>query len=313
MSLVVLNPQHVQPTNQGSLADLIQKFLDAQDVAESSKLTYERQLRQFVNWLHETGRDQNLGQLRREDILSFKKWLGEEGKSSYTVSGYLTVVRKLFQWLESEKIYPDVTRNIKGAKRARGHRKDSLTISQIREVLGAIDTSTVVGLRNFALINLLVRTGLRTIEVARAEVADLRQESGEAVLWVRCKGRDAKDEFVLLMDVTLKPLRTYLSAREPLKLNAPLFCSASDRNRDEPLTTRSISRIVKTAFRAVGLDDSRLTAHSLRHSSINLALAGGCDVIGVQQMAHHASILTTMQYVHNLKRVEDGAEKYINF
>jgi integrase/recombinase XerD len=126
MNLVVVNPQHVRP-NQGSLVDLIQMFLDAQDVAESSKRTYERQLRQFVNWLHDTGRGQNLGQLRREDILSFKHWLSDAGKSSYTVSGYITVVRKLFQWLESEKVYPDVTRNIKGAKRAKGFRKDCLT------------------------------------------------------------------------------------------------------------------------------------------------------------------------------------------
>jgi integrase/recombinase XerD len=241
MSLAVVSPQHVQTASQGTLAQLIQMFLDAQDVAESSKRTYERQLRQFVNWLHETGRDQNLGQLRREDILAFKRWLSDERKSSYTVSGYLTVVRKLFQWLENEKVHPDITRNIKGAKRAKGYRKDCLTPSQIRETLAALETSTVTGLRDYALINLLVRTGLRTIEVARAEVGDLRQESGQAVLWVMGKGRDSKDEFVLLVDETLKPLRAYLSAREPLKLDAPLFCSISDRNRDEALTTRSIS------------------------------------------------------------------------
>jgi integrase/recombinase XerD len=313
MSLVVLNPHHVQAKYQGSLADLIQMFLDAQDVAESSKRTYERQLRQFVNWLHATGRDQNLGQLRREDVLAYKKWLADAGKSSYTVSGYLTVVRKLFQWLESEKIYPDVTRNIKGAKRARGYRKDCLVPSQIREVLGGIDTRTIVGLRDYALINLLVRTGLRTIEVARAEVCDLRQESGEAVLWIMGKGSVSKDEFVLLVDGALKPLRAYLSAREPLRLGAPLFCSESDRNRDEALTTRSISRIVKTALRRVGMDDTRLTAHSLRHTAITLAIKHGARIEQAQAMARHSSIATTMVYAHNLKRIEDGAEKYVCF
>jgi len=292
---------------------LLDKFLAAQDVAESSKATYGRQLLQFTAWLQSSGRDHALGQLSREDILEYKKELFARGMSSYTITSYVTAVRKLFQWLESEKLYPDITRGVKGARRAKGYAKDCLTPSQVREVLGAIDTTMVRGLRDFALINLLVRTGLRTIEVARAEVCDLRQESGQGVLWVQGKGRDAKDEFVVLVDATLKPLRAYLSATEARKQDAPLFSSLSDRNPGQALTTRSISRIVKGAFRAVGLSSSRLTAHSLRHTSISMAINGGARVEQAQQMARHASIETTMLYYHTLNRVKDGAEKYIDF
>jgi len=292
---------------------LLDKFLAAQDVAESSKATYGRQLLQFTAWLQSSGRDHALGQLGREDVLEYKKELFARGMSSYTITSYITAVRKLFQWLELQKLYPNITRGVKGARRAKGYAKDCLTTSQVREVLGAIDTTTVRGLRDFALINLLVRTGLRTIEVARAEVCDLRQESGQGVLWVQGKGRDAKDEFVVLVEPTLKPLRAYLSASETWKQDAPLFSSLSDRNPGQALTTRSISRIVKEAFLMVGLASSRLTAHSLRHTAITLAIRNGAKVEQAQAMARHKSITTTMVYAHNLQRIEDGAEHYVDF
>jgi len=75
----------------------------------------------------------------------------------------------------------------------------------------------------------------------------VRQESGQAVLWIQGKGRDDKDDFVLLVEETLQPLQDYLAARGPVSEEEPLFASHSDRNRGQGLTTRSISRIVKQA------------------------------------------------------------------
>lgn len=136
----------------------------------------------------------------------------------------------------------------------------NLTVAQIREALGSFGLGSQEGLRDFALFNLLVRTGLRTVEVARAQVGDLRQESGEVVLWIQGKGRDEKDDFVLLAEGALRPIWGWLAARGKADETAPLFCSLSSRNYGGELTTRSISRIVKEALRRIDLDSSRLTA-----------------------------------------------------
>jgi len=300
----------LQPVQEPDLDLLLEKFLAAQDVAASSKATYKRQLRQFRLWLQETGR--SLFQMTREDVLAYKKEL-LASKSSYSVSGYLTVVRKLFEWLEGERIYPNVAKGVKGAKTARGFRKDTLTRSQLRLVLEEIDTSSLEGLRDYALFNLLARTGLRTVEASRATVGDLRQEAGQAVLYVQGKGRDTKDEFVLVTDQALQPLRKYLSVRGAMLDEEPLFCSHSDRNRGQALTTRSISRIVKQALRSVGLDNKRLTAHSLRHTAITLSIIGGASLEQAQAMARHSDPATTMIYFHNLNRIKAGAELKIDF
>jgi len=310
-----LVPVQAQPLAgaPASLEALLQKFLEAQDIASSSRATYGRQLKQLLSWLEQTGRVDRLSTLLREDILAYKDHLLQLGLSSYTVSSYITATRKLFEWLEAEKVYPNIARGVKGTKKAKGFRKDCLTPGQIREALEAIDQRTLEGLRDYALLNLLLRTGLRTVEISTATLGDLRQESGSAVLWIRGKGRASKDDFVLLVEETLRPLRAYLSARGRLKESEPLFASGSRRNTGAALTTRSISRIVKERLRAVGIDDSRLTAHSLRHTAITLSIKGGASLQQAQAMARHTDPKTTLIYFHNLARIEAGAERFISF
>jgi integrase/recombinase XerC/integrase/recombinase XerD len=295
------------------LAELIDRFIGAQDITPASRETYRKALRQFVIWLLETGRAERLGTLSREDILAYKEHLQAAAKSSYTITCYLTAVRRLYDWLEAERVYPNIARGVKGAKKARGFRKDILAAGQLRAALEATSRDDLEGLRDYALFNLLARTGLRTIEIARAQVGDLRQESGQAVLWIQGKGRGSKDDFVLLMEDTLRPLRAYLSARGPLSEDAPLFCSGSSRNSGQGLTTRSIRRIIKQALLRVDLDSRRLSAHSLRHTAITLSLIGGATIQQAQAMARHSDPKTTLIYAHNLARVEAGAERFIDF
>lgn len=296
-----------------SLSDLVVQFIQEQDISPASRATYTRSLRRLIQWLKASGLIGDLNRLTREHILAYKERLVAEGLSSYSINSYLASTRRLFQWLESKRIFPDITRNIRGMKKAHGFRKDCLTPEQIRLALDGLAGSRLEAMRDYALFNLLARTGLRTIEVARAVVDDIRQEAGQPVLFIQGKGHDTKDDFVLLMPEALEPIQAYLRARGHADPAEPLFCSHSDRNAGEALTTRSISRIVKLALRHAGLDSSRLTAHSLRHTAITLALRGGATLQQAQAMARHTDPKTTMIYTHNISRVAEGAERCIRF
>lgn len=310
MEIIPIQARDITVRGQ-SLSDLTEDFLAEMDISGGSRATYSRSMKQFISWLEETGRSGRLD-LQREDILAYKDYL-VSSKSSYTVSLYLTTVRKFYQYLESRRIYPDVTRGIKGAKKPKGFRKDTLTPDQLRLALSSMKRKRLEGLRDYALFNLMARTGLRDIEVSRAQAGDIRQEQGQAVLWIQGKGRDSKDDFVLLTDKTLKPIKRYLQARGSVQETDPLFCSSSDRNAGQALTTRSISRIIKEAFKSIGLDDKRLTAHSLRHTAISLSVRGGASLQQAQAMARHTDPKTTLVYFHNLERIQAGAEKCIDF
>ena len=68
---------------------------------------------------------------------------------------------------------------------------------------------------------------------------------------------------------------------------------------------------MKEALRRIDLDSSRLTAHSLRHTAVTLAVSGGASLQQAQAMARHSDPRTTLVYFHNLDRVKDGVEKYV--
>lgn len=288
---------------------LVSRFLASQDIREISKNAYRNGLDRFLSWAEEN----SIQQPDRNTILSFKSYLSNQLLAANTINSYLAAVKSFFSWLEGMKLYPDIAKDIKGLPQPKGHLRESLTTTQIQDLLSRMDQSTEIGCRDFALINLMVRTGLRTIEIIRADVADMRQEAGEALLYVHGKGRDSKDAFVLLTDKTLKPLLAYLKRRDSADPSAPLFSSLSDRNRKGRLTTRTVRMIVKRHLREMDLDNRRLSAHSLRHSFATIALRGGAPLLQVKEALRHSSIETTEKYLHNLDRIDKGAERYINF
>lgn len=154
---------------------------------------------------------------------------------------------------------------------------------------------------------LMVTAGLRTIEVSRADVADIIQQDGKYFLLVQGKGRTEKDAMVRITDGVYNLIQDYLNCRADD--NAPLFGSISRRNKGERITTNSISRIVKTAMRRAGYDSKRLTAHSLRHTAATTALKAGATLRQVQQVLRHSSINVTTIYLHDLDRLNNNAEE----
>lgn len=291
------------------IPELMADFLAAQDVREISKRAYQKGLKKFFSWLTAEG----IAQPDREAILKFKAFLLESGLEANTVNSYLVAVKRFFAFLEGIRKYPNIAKDVKGVKQPKGHLRDSFTPSQVRELLDQIDTSALQGKRDFAIINLMARTGLRTIEVIRANTGDIKQKGGEALLYIQGKGRDSKDDFVILTEKTSKPILAYLKERGRIKPEDPLFASSSDRNKGKKLTTRTVRQIVKDNLRKININDPKLSAHSLRHFFATQSLKGGAPLIQVREAMRHTSIETTEKYLHNIDRIEQGAERYVDF
>lgn len=128
---------------------------------------------------------------------------------------------------------------------------------------------------------------------------------------MQSKGRASKDNVVVLTPKALSPITAYLEKRGNIDELDPLFASVSSRNAGERLTVRSVSRIAKSALRAIGVDDERYTAHSLRHTAITFSLLGGATERDAQQMTRHANITTTMLYSHDIDRIKHAAEREV--
>lgn len=304
-----MNQLQNQNQNQLSINDkLVYKYLRFVDVQEQSAETYVKAIRQLSIYLNDNGITAPV----REDLLKFREFLKETGHKNTTIQTYIVAIRLFFKWLAQEGLYLNIADNIKAPKVSREHKKDYLTANQIKGILKSIDTSTLQGKRDYALISLLVTCGLRTIEVVRANIEDLQALGDNTVLYIQGKGREDKAEYVKVPLQVEKAIREYLKVRCKATSNEPLFTSLSNNSKDKRMTTRAIRGIIKDIFKKNGYDNERITTHSLRHTAVTLSLLSGKDITEVQEFARHRNIATTMIYNHALDKAKNSCSNAIS-
>ena len=310
MELIVNNKQDIVIVTPQRLEDLVDSFINSQDVKLSSKLLYRRTLKQYFSWVNK--KNYSLSEIARPQLLEYKEELLNTNKSSLTVGSYITSVRKFYEWTEANKFYPNVAKGIKTPTRKQQFKKQPLLPAQATDLLKYYENKDS---RDFSIINLLLRTGLRTIEVIRANVEDITYKGSQRVLLVQGKGRDEKDNFVVLTDKTFNSLDLYLKNRGTVNNTDPLFISTSNNSKGERLTTRTISYIAKEGLKAIGLNNKSFTAHSLRHTTaVNILRAGG-SLETAQFTLRHSNPATTQIYTATLneeRRLENSGEALID-
>ncbi|WP_233900467.1 tyrosine-type recombinase/integrase [Tenacibaculum piscium] len=310
MYLAIEEPQDIRKITSEKVCKLVDGFIENQDIKQSSKKLYRRTLKQYFKWV--TAKNYLLSEIARPQIIEYKEDLLSAGMSNLTVGSYITSVRRFYEWTEANKYYPNVAKGIKTPKRKAQFKKQALLPAQATALL---DYYKDKNLRNYAIINLLLRTGLRTIEVIRANTEDIIFKGSQRVLLVHGKGRDEKDNFVILTDKTYKPIENYLNTRGNVKKSAPLFTSTSNNSKGNRLTTRTISYIAKKGLKEIGLDSKNFTAHSLRHTTaINILKAGG-SIEMAQFTLRHTNPATTQIYTATLneeRRLENSGEALID-
>ena len=286
--------------------ELFYRWIDYLDATLKTVETYTRAIRQFNHYLQA----HNISQPKREDILAYKEELSKDRKAT-TVNAYLMAVKQFFKWTDLEGFYPDVTKNIKSKKIEEGFKKDYLTTAQVKKLLHSVDCSSLGGLRDYAILILMITTGLRTIEIVRANVEDLRTVGDFRALFIQGKGKTEKTAYIKITPPVEEAIGAYLKARGSVEGKQPLFTSNSNRDNNSRLTTRSVSRIAKNHLNEAELISDRLTAHSLRHTTATLNLLAGASVEETQQLLRHSNINTTLIYSHALERAKNNSEQRI--
>lgn len=298
---------------------LFERFIDYTDRKETTVKGYFTCLRQYAKWLNDNGI--RLDETTREDIKAYRDYLASSGLAVGTQQQYLRAVKQLYKWAASEGLYINVADNVHGAKiRHDVHKKDALQREDVAQIADTIDRSDESGKRLYAMYLLCVICGLRTIEIHRADVGDLKTVGGTTYLYLQGKGHDDKDAPVLLIKEVYDAVQDYLNSRSAkATAKSPLFTSTSnkgkpgaklykkdengnkvfDRISDGRIATTTISTMLKTLLVNAGYDSDRLTAHSLRHTSGTGAHKAGIDLYGVQHLMRHCDPATSEIYIHD--------------
>jgi integrase/recombinase XerD len=226
-----------------------------------------------------------------------------------TVARKLSSIRSLFRhaeavgMIEGNPARPELVRSPRVSRESQTR---GLTAQQARALLDAIEGEDLTALRDRAMIELALRTGLRRAEIVGADRADLGEERGHQVLTVTGKG--GQREIVKVPVPAGRAIQAYLDARED-EHPALFIGHAHNGTAGERLSTKAVYRRIQRHARAAGLEG--ITPHSLRHTFVTLALDGGATVRQVQAAARHADPKTTIRYDRHRKNLDDHASDYL--
>lgn len=285
--------------------------------------TYLKRGRCFISWL-EQERNPHVGRLDRACLEAYRAFLDRRFANLRTKNGYLTAVRQFLNWLVP--LHPGLMNPadvVQGWTCSRQHTRRHLPVEDAKALLAALETDPrktgEQRARNVAMAYLMLKTGLRTIEVSRARIEHLQElVPGEKWrLWVHGKGRESADESVQVLKEVDERIQHYLSLRPgPLQGSDPLFATTACYDRGgnvvtaagKRLSTRAIHRIITEGLLLAGVKKPGIVVHSLRHSTPTFALLNDANPTRVQKMMRHQHYATTEIYVEEVQKLLEGAE-----
>lgn len=324
------NQQNNQNENQlqrFSLTPFIDEFLYHKPYSNDTRTVYRHWLKTFDLTLKEnlielpqhTDIEKYInGELQHTDKNNKKVRLKQ---SETTRSLNISILRKFFKWLEKKKKYPNITSDfINTGNRGGVYSRDSLSSGEAKTLLDSLDYSNIINLRDAIFINLKLYTGVRDIELYRANIDDVKLQKDKMVLLVQRKGYQAKSEkeFVVLTKPLYEMINTYIvSAKNRIsdKYGTPLFVSHgnNDKINGKRLVRRQICRVITKKLKAVGLKKGKVVGHSLRHTFATRAIEQGIKIEKVQQILGHADPSTTYRYLVTMDRYKNPIEEQINY
>lgn len=296
--------------NQSFSASYFQRFLDYTDRKPTTMKGYLTCIRQFIAWLQQN----QISQPQRDDIKNYREHLQQSGLANGTQQQYLRAVKHFFKWTAAEGLYPNVADNIHSAKiRTDIHKKDALTREAVPAIAATINRQDEQGKRLYAMYMLCIDCALRTIEINRANIEDIKTIGGLTYLYVQGKGHDDKDQVILISTEAHQAINEYLSSRtDKYTSKSPLFVSTSNRSQGGRIATTTISTMLKNLLVSAGYDSDRLTAHSLRHTANTGAYKATRNLYETQQFARHTDPATTEIYIHDDERATRNTSQKVH-
>jgi site-specific recombinase XerD len=286
-------------------------------VSPGSRRQYTHDLKVFAFWMDAHGLVP--GALTRSHMIEYQRHLLEDPRANgkryarASAAKMIASVRStLKEWsLATGRANPAT--GLKPIRLANESTHVALSKPRARQLLHTIDRSTLIGKRDYALVLLLLRTGIRRAEAADLTIGDLRQMDGHRVAIIQ-HGKEDKRRIVKLLPDVFRAIQSYMEAayRLEAKPEEPLFVQVRRGNhaQKEGIGTKAIERIVKAL--AFSIDEEGLTPHGLRATYVTLALESGAPLEKVQFSAGHAKPETTLRYHKAKLNLEHNAADYLH-
>lgn len=285
------------------LAEAKRQFLEYLEIERGRSVktieNYDRYLDKFLEYAKTDDPKKLTETLVREFRLYLNRQPGTkvggrmEPMKRKTQNYYLIALRAFLKYLRKrhiESLSPESIELAKVAERS----LDLITPQELERLIKAPDTTTLQGLRDKAILELLFSTGLRISELCNLSIDDVDLTRDEFSV----RGKGDKIRVVFLSDEAKKAISAYLKARKDM--SDALFVQYGKNAKaakDLRLSPRAVQRMLKSCAIKAGIT-RKVTPHVIRHSFATDLLSNGADLRSVQALLGHANIGTTQIYTH---------------
>jgi len=276
------------------IGDFLDYLTYERNVSGNTVTAYRNDLESFTGFLcndyFTMARDQL--DLRRVDHLAVRAYLAHLARrklSRSSIARHLSAMRSFFKYLMREAVVDsNPARTVATPKREK-HLPSVMQPSDVALLIEQPDTSTPLGLRDRAFLELLYASGLRIAELVGIDIDDVELRAR----LVKVRGKGAKERIVPFGSKAEEAIRAWLAARDTPAEEEALFVNY----RGERITARSVRRLFDGYVRDAALR-AGISPHTMRHSFATHLLNAGADLRTIQELLGHASLSTTQRYTH---------------
>ena len=282
------------------IPDIIEQFLDSiwmeRGLSENTLKAYRTDLNNFVKWLilsFNGNIEDKLIHIERKNIEKYLSELKEREISPRSRARLLSSLRLFYAYLLRKKeIEIDPVALIDAPKQGRSLPK-TLTEEEVESLLLAPDTSTLLGLRDRVLFEVLYATGLRVTELVSLVLSQVNLQQGV----IRVTGKGNKERLVPLGEEAINWLEKYLLTTRADLLKGQVTDALFVTKRGSEMTRQAFWYLIKRyALQAEIV--TAISPHTLRHAFATHLLNHGADLRVVQMLLGHSDLSTTQIYTH---------------
>jgi site-specific recombinase XerD len=274
------------------------RSLQAADLSAATRRGYAADLGRFRAWIEDgRGAAVRLRRITTVDLASYRQHLIRSEKlRAASVNRKVQALKKFFGWAQHKKLIPaNPAASLRFLRRQKRSQPKGLREEEIQALLRAAgQTGHGLARRNYALLQLLLQTGLRVGEVSRLGIADCEINDRSGMVRVRA-GKGGKEREVPLNASARRAVALYLKTREDYDSGEPLFLS---ERGGQAMSLRTVQATIQELARRAKITRIPVSAHSCRHTfALKFLRRNPGKLIELAALLGHESLDTTAVYL----------------
>ncbi len=256
---------------------------------------YKTDLQLYQVWLSDNNL-LNFELIGRSDIEDLLYHLQESGRKAKSNARLLSTLKRFYQWAVVNSLFASDPTALLKAPKVPQSIPTVITEQQVEALLEAPDLTTVLGIRDRAILELMYASGLRVSEVVDLPFEQLNLSAG----LVQVTGKGSKERIVPIGEIAIEWLERYIKESRPILAKQRWIPSLFISRIGRTMTRQTLWHRVKNLAYDAGIR-SKLSPHTLRHAFATHLINHGADLRTVQLLLGHSDLSTTQIYTHVAK------------